>query len=96
VKVKLSLAFHPQTNGQMEQVNQISEQYLRCTINYHQDNWLDLSYVAKTIYNNMMHSTMQQTPFFANHGLHLRFDFQGVNNVMNLVIEDPTTWLANI
>jgi hypothetical protein len=39
---------------------------------------------------------MQQTPFFANHGLHPKFDIQGVNNVVNPVIEDRTTWLANI
>jgi hypothetical protein len=31
---------------------------------------------------------MQQTPFFANHGLHPKFDIQGVNNVMNHVIEN--------
>jgi hypothetical protein len=47
-------------------------------------------------YNNMMHSTMQQTPFFANHGLHLRFDIQGVNNVMSLVVENRVVWLVNI
>jgi hypothetical protein len=50
------------------------EEYLQCTTNYHQDNWLDLLYVAKFSYNNMMHLVMQQTPFFANHGLHLKFD----------------------
>ncbi len=74
VKVKSSLVFHPQTNGQMEWVNQVLEEYLQCTTNYHQDNWLDLLYVAKFSYNNMMHLVMQQTPFFANHGLHLKFD----------------------
>jgi len=44
--------------------------------------------VANFSYNNMMHSTTQQTPFFANHGLHPRFDIQGGNNVVNLAIED--------
>ncbi len=39
---------------------------------------------------------MQQTPFFANHGLHPKFDIQGVNNVVNPVTEDQTTWLADI
>jgi hypothetical protein len=32
------ISFHPQTNGQTKQVNQILEQYLWCTTNYHQDN----------------------------------------------------------
>jgi hypothetical protein len=43
-----------------------------------------------------MHSTMQQTIFFTNHGLHPRFDIQDVNNVVNPRAEDQTMWLANI
>src|ERR1035438_6752333 len=40
--ISLSSAFHPQTDGQSEQVNQVLEQDLCCTINYNQDNWVDL------------------------------------------------------
>ena len=38
VEIKLSSAYYPQTDGQIERVNQVLEQYLRCSINYHQDN----------------------------------------------------------
>jgi hypothetical protein len=42
VKINLSTAYHLQTDGQTEKVNQILEQYLRCIINYQQDDWADL------------------------------------------------------
>jgi hypothetical protein len=40
-RTKLSIVFHPQTDGQTERINQNMEQYLRCYINYEQDNWVE-------------------------------------------------------
>jgi len=39
IKSKISMAFHPQTDGQTERVNQKLEQYLRMFINYRQEQW---------------------------------------------------------
>jgi hypothetical protein len=39
-------------------------------------------------YNNRVHSSIQQRPFFANHGLHPKFDIQGVHKVVNLIAKD--------
>ena len=41
IETKLSIAFHPQTNRQMERTNQELEQYLRMYINHRQENWLE-------------------------------------------------------
>jgi D-mannonate dehydratase len=51
--------------------------------------------LAKFAYKNIIHSSTQQTPLFANHGLHPKFDIQGVNKVMNPTTKDQIMWLAN-
>ncbi|SOV01386.1 uncharacterized protein UDID_17645 [Ustilago sp. UG-2017a] len=40
VKHLLSTAYHPQTDGQTERVNQVVEQYLRMYCNYEQNDWV--------------------------------------------------------
>jgi hypothetical protein len=52
--------------------------------------------MAKFTYNNIMHSSTQQTPFFANHGLHSKFDIQGMHKIMNPTTKDQTIWLADV
>jgi transposase InsO family protein len=52
IKSNLSTAYHLQTNGQTEHVNQILEQYLCLYINYQQDDWVSLLPLAEFAYNN--------------------------------------------
>ena len=39
IEMKLSTSFHPQTDGQIERINQKLEQYLRFFINHRQKDW---------------------------------------------------------
>jgi hypothetical protein len=68
IKRKLSTAFHPQTDGQTERLNQTMEQYLRCYINYKQDNWVELLPLAQFAYNTSETDTTKVTPAYANFG----------------------------
>jgi transposase InsO family protein len=70
VTPNMSTAFHPQTDGQTERVNQTLEQYLRIFCNYQQDNWQELLPLAEFAYNNSVHASTGMTPFSANHGYH--------------------------
>jgi hypothetical protein len=74
IKANLSTAYHPETDGQTERVNQILEIFLRMYINYLQDDWAHLLPVAEFAYNNTVHSATSMTPFFANKGYHPKLD----------------------
>jgi transposase InsO family protein len=67
---RYSTAYHPQTDGQTERVNQELESYLRSYISFLQDDWVDYLPMAEFARNNSVNSTTKVTPFFANHGYH--------------------------
>lgn len=61
-KRKLSTAFHPQTDGQTERQNQILEHYLRCYVNFEQDDWARWLPMAQYVYNHSKHATIGTSP----------------------------------
>jgi len=66
IKTKLSMAFHPQTDGQTEWANQELEQYLRMFVDYRQEQWPDWLGIAEFAYNNKVNSSTKVSPFMAN------------------------------
>ena len=68
VDVRISTAFHPQTDGQTERVNQILEQYLRSYCSYQQDDWAELLPLAEHAYNSAVSESTKVSPFEANYG----------------------------
>ena len=68
VKHSLSTAFHPQTDGQTERLNQTLEQYLRCYVNHEQNNWVTLLPAAQWAYNSSDNESIGMSPFKANYG----------------------------
>ena len=76
IKTKLSTAFHPQTDGQTERMNQELEQYLQMFIDHHQDHWLEWLGMAEFAYNNKVHAGTKVSPFEANNGQNPRMGFE--------------------
>ena len=64
----LSMAFHPQTDGQTEQTNQTVEHYLQTYTNCLQTNWSSLFDLAKFSYNHAHLSSTAQSPFHCSFG----------------------------
>ena len=75
ISVKLSTAFHPETDGQSEATNKEMERYLRAFVNYQQDDWCQWLPLAEYAGNNQVSASTNMTPFFANHGFEARTEF---------------------
>jgi len=63
IKLVATTAYHPQGDGQTEQVNQELEQYLHLFTNQRQDDWVGLLPFTEFQYNNQVHSSTQHPPF---------------------------------
>ncbi|SPC65294.1 related to transposon-encoded proteins with TYA, reverse transcriptase, integrase domains in various combinations [Ustilago sp. UG-2017b] len=75
-----SSAYHPQSDGQTEHVNQVLEQFLRGYSNHLQTDWSNLLPLAEFSYNNAEHASTQLTPFFTNYGYHPCFSFDNTDS----------------
>jgi len=64
------MAYHPQTQGQVENVNGWLETYLHIFCNHQKDDWADMLHLAEFAWNNHYHHSIKTTPFFANFGRH--------------------------
>ena len=70
------MAYHLQTDGQTERVNQELKQYLRVFIDHRQEQWPDWLETAEFAYNNKIHSATKVSLFKANYGQNPRIRFE--------------------
>jgi transposase InsO family protein len=70
IETRLSSAYHPQTQGQVENLNKWMETYLRIFCGQRQQDWVEWLPLAEFAYNNHTHPTTGTSPFYANYGYH--------------------------
>ena len=68
IEMRLSTVFHPQTDRQIEQMNQKLEQYLRFFTEYRQRDWLEWLATAEFVVNNKIYMATKVLSFIANYG----------------------------
>ena len=70
--LRLSSAYHPQTDGQTEAMNRVVEMVLRCTLHEGQEgsSWERLLSTVEFAINNHPTQTTGYTPFYLNYGFH--------------------------
>ena len=74
IEMRLSTAFHPQTNRQTEQMNQKLEQYLRFFVEHRQKDWPEWLASAEFAVNNKAYTATKVLSFMANYGRELRME----------------------
>ena len=72
IETRLLIAFHLQTDRQIEWMNQELEQYLKFFTEYRQKDWPEWLVTAEFVVNNKVYLTMKVLSFMANCGKELR------------------------
>ena len=72
IQQNMSVAFHHETDGQTERMNQFVESVLRAFINPEQNNWDLLLPLVEFAINNAYQASIKTSPFFLNYGEHPR------------------------
>jgi hypothetical protein len=62
-KLRMSTAYHPQSDGQTEIVNKVLQQYLRCFVHDKPSQWGQFLHWAEWHYNTAIHTSTGLSPF---------------------------------
>lgn len=87
----MSSAYHPQSDGQTERVNQCVEAYLRCFVHSCPRQWYSWLPLAEFWYNTCYHTTVGKSPFEVLYG-HAPLQL-GLESVDQCSVPDLSTWL---
>ena len=93
IKGNLSTAYHPQTDGQTECVNQEVKEFLTIFVNNKQDDWSEWLPIAQFCHNDQQHSATKYSPFFLNYRRHPR---KGIELLPTSTVPAVETLLENI
>jgi hypothetical protein len=93
VTLKMSSAYHPQTDGQTERANQCLETFLRCFVHACPKQWFQWLHLAGFWYNTSWHSALGSSPFQVLYG-HAPRMF-GIAAADAFPVKDMSDWLLD-
>ena len=94
-RLNLSTSFHPQTDGQTERMNRTLEESLRSYVLPHHRDWDQHLIPIEMAYNDSMHSSTRETPYFLNHGRHPLMPHQ-IQRLLPGSVPRANDFLANL
>lgn len=89
----MSSAYHPQSDGQTEMVNQCIKGYLRCSIHSCPSAWSLWLHLAEYWYNTSYHSALKLTPFEVLYTQTPRHF--GIDPDQDVVVPELDTWIQS-
>jgi hypothetical protein len=101
VTLSMSSAYHPQSDGQTEWVNQCLETYLHCFVHSCPRRWIHWLSLAEFWYNTNEHSALGKSPFQVLYGHtphHFGITDKSVSPLPDVtaLLEEHTTMLAAV
>ena len=79
----MSTTEYSQMNDQIEQLNQIVKQYLKCYVNYQQDNWVQFLLAAQFAYNNSTQAFTEISSFQAEYDRDMQINDEMIKSKKN-------------
>ena len=92
-QVTLSTAYHPQTDGEMERVNQEVETYLQIFCGSHPETWAEHTPMAEFVHNHHPHSSTGKSPFYLMMGYEPQALPETIETAQLLAVEE---WLNTL
>jgi transposase InsO family protein len=96
IKRSMSTAYHRQTDGQTERMNQVIEAYLRSYCNHKQNDRSEMLAMAEYAYNNSKHSATKISPFYGNYGYEPRTNWPTEVQFSNPALELYAHYMTSI
>lgn len=91
VNLSMSSAYHPQSDGQTERVNQCMKTFLRCFVHACPNSWSQWLSLAEYWYNTCPHSATGKSPFHVLYGYEPRHFGISVSDTIS--VSDLSSWL---
>jgi hypothetical protein len=89
----MSSSYHPQTDGQIERLNQCLEAFLRCSVHSCPTQWHKWLPLAEYWYNTAYHTALGLTPFEVLYGHPPRH--LGILNPHDCSVPDLAAWMTD-
>ena len=96
--LRMGSGFHPESSGQVEKMNQLLEQTLRCTVHQLGEgrNWVEMLPAVEFAVNNTPNRTTGYSAFYLNYGFHPLHPMQLLHSRTDSFVETVVNFVSRL